>query len=78
MYQDFYNSQKDSPCAGCHYWRDMAVCYGCHYILVEGKRRGCPPGEGCTKRKPMDLELMQKENRAMVNRSMWGYTHDYD
>lgn len=71
------NAQNDSPCEGCHYWRDMFICYGCHYLLVENKMRGCPPGAGCTKRKPLDLELLQKENKAIHSHAVCGFTHEY-
>lgn len=75
MNQFMLNTQKDSPCCGCHYWRDMFVCYGCHYILVTGKRRGCDPGEGCIRRKPMDAAEVQRENRVMYNQAFYGYVH---
>ena len=37
-------------CKGCIY---LETEYGesCGYITIEGKRRGCPAGVGCTKRK---------------------------
>ena len=78
MYQDWSSANNNSPCTGCHYWRGMSICYGCHYILVEGRRRGCPPGEGCTKKKPMDMELTQKENRATLNRFIYRHINDND
>lgn len=41
----------DKHCIGCRYY------YGsydvmCNYILETGQRRPCPPGKGCTVRKP--------------------------
>jgi len=44
---------KGSPCRGCRYYvlldnrRGRRVCY---YIVMEGHRRPCPPGAGCTVR----------------------------
>ena len=62
-----------SCCEGCHYWRDVYVCYACHYLLVTGKRRGCSPGADCTKRIPMDTERMLQENRRMFVQGMRSY-----
>lgn len=64
------NKNKYSACEGCHYWRDIHVCYACHYLLVTGKRRGCEAGEGCIRRKPMDEELMKRENRRIYSQGM--------
>lgn len=36
-------------CRGCTYWgggNESAAC--CNYIFMEGQRRPCPPGKGCT------------------------------
>ena len=41
----------DSFCKGCVYydgWYEYNM--HCNYILMEGKRRGCDPGKGCTKK----------------------------
>ena len=43
---------KRSPCAGCFYYGgSFPSNYCCNYLLTEGHRRPCPPGEGCTARK---------------------------
>lgn len=62
-------------CNGCHYWRDMFVCYGCHYLLITGEMRGCKPGDGCIRRKPMDEAEAQRERRAMLNQAIFSYVH---
>lgn len=62
-----------SACEGCHYWRDVYICYACHYMLVTGKRRGCDPGEGCIRWKSMDAEQMQLENRRLFTQGMRSY-----
>ena len=37
-------------CKNCYYFKQLYPggerC--CHYILIEGKRRPCPPGKDCT------------------------------
>lgn len=39
-------------CIGCFYFRGSIYTNRCcNYIFIEGHSRGCPPGEGCTKRK---------------------------
>lgn len=43
--------QKD--CVGCVYFGGQNyINRSCNYIFKEGHSRGCPPGAGCTKRKP--------------------------
>lgn len=43
--------QKD--CVGCIYFGGQNyINRSCNYIFKEGHSRGCPPGAGCTKRKP--------------------------
>ena len=39
----------ERACAGCVYFGWVGSYLGCcNYILMEGKRRPCPPGKGCT------------------------------
>lgn len=59
-------------CRGCVYLGSLdshskTPC--CDYILKESRRRGCPPGDGCTKRR-----IKKKHGRPC---SLWaggGYT----
>ena len=40
---------SDENCRDCKYfygYTDFDVC--CNYIFVTGRRRPCPPGDGCT------------------------------
>ena len=38
-----------NPCSGCkYYFGDYIANRCCNYIFVEGHRRPCPPGDGCT------------------------------
>ena len=38
-------------CKGCVYWGgDYENNYCCNYIFIEGHRRPCPPGKGCTEK----------------------------
>lgn len=39
------------PCKGCVYEILVGGTYICDYISRTGRRRGCPPGEDCEKRK---------------------------
>ena len=42
----------NKACAGCVYMTFIAGYLGCcDYIFMEGKRRPCPPGKGCTVKK---------------------------
>lgn len=43
----------DAYCKGCMY---LVNNYGasCEYINIEKRRRGCPAGEGCTRRKAVN------------------------
>lgn len=56
-------------CVGCDY-----ACYSgiepiCDYIGITGHMRGCPPGEGCTKKKVTGQKRRRgktwNENRAL-------------
>lgn len=41
-------------CKGCAYLGSLdshSKMPCCDYILKESRRRGCPPGDGCTKRR---------------------------
>ena len=41
----------DAYCEDCYYRRVLCeqLCC-CVYLFVEDEMRGCPPGEGCTKK----------------------------
>lgn len=52
---------KKEFCADCVY---CGFTGGCNYIFIEDKMRGCPPGEGCTKKKTnKDARREAKEER---------------
>ena len=56
------DSGSDHPCAGClHFYGAYKDNRCCNYILDTGKKRPCPPGEGCTVKHPItckeDLRL---------------------
>ena len=38
-------------CKGCKYWGSNYGSGCCNYIFIEGHRRPCPPGKGCTEYK---------------------------
>ena len=46
-------------CTGCRYWDGNSGCHCCNYIFIEGHRRPCPPGKGCTVKK-------LRKNKAVV------------
>lgn len=58
---NYQKTERVHPCTGCHYWRDMFVCYGCHYMVVTGEPRGCPAGENCTRYCPIDKKELRRE-----------------
>lgn len=41
----------DAYCRGCVYRTKDYGLQACSFILMTGRRRGCPAGEGCNKRK---------------------------
>lgn len=41
----------DEYCDGCHYRSGNFGAVSCEYIIIEKKRRGCPAGTGCKRRK---------------------------
>lgn len=67
---------ENHPCNGCYYWRDMFVCYGCHYLLITGSRRGCPAGAGCVRRREATQEEIRRDNKRMFQRFACGESHD--
>ena len=61
------------PCKGCAYWcGGPTTIKTCDYMLITGKRRPCPPGEGCTvkkreKRKPLSpVARTRRRNKVKV------------
>lgn len=46
-------------CKGCFYRKRMdgAGPMACHYSIMTGELRGCPPGEGCTRYKPKNWSI---------------------
>lgn len=60
---------KNHPCYGCVYCGSIAEMPICHYIFIEDKMRGCPPGEGCTKKRLKTEEYEKtKKDRARAAR----------
>lgn len=47
------SEKKNHPCEGCCYagYLQGSESYTCDYILIERKRRGCPAGEECKKKR---------------------------
>lgn len=66
LYMKKEKPDANHPCNGCHYWRDAGVCYACHYMLVEGRSRGCKAGADCLRRIPYDNERYKREFAAMM------------
>lgn len=46
--EHYRNSRK--YCSGCCYSRRAGQYVICEYLLIEGERRGCPAGPGCTRK----------------------------
>lgn len=64
------NMEKSDPnhsCNGCHYWRDIGICYACNYILIKGHSRGCECNADCSCRIPYDPEKHRLEVVALLN-----------
>lgn len=55
-------------CKGCAYAVLLSGAWCCDYLLITGRRRPCPPGEGCTVRKDGDLT---KKGSAFMKRREW-------
>lgn len=54
--------EQEHPCEGClHYYGAYKINRCCNYLLDTDKVRPCPPGEGCTVKRPItcrqDLRL---------------------
>ena len=48
-------AELQRPCIGCLYFGgENNINKPCNYIFIEGHRRGCQPGAGCTKKKLKD------------------------
>ena len=60
---------SDENCHDCKYFygnTDFDVC--CNYIFVTGRRRPCPPGDGCTvkvKRKRRWVSDWERKQKKM-------------
>ena len=54
-------------CKGCYYSLCTEGMYTCNYILIEKKRRGCPPGEKCSKR------LEKQREKTTLNYKQYTY-----
>lgn len=52
------DKHTSSYCLGCIYY--AASVGSCDYILIEGKRRPCPGGDGCTERRYVKEKNMGK------------------
>lgn len=52
-------------CRGCIFYRPLSAGHemACHYMLMTGEKRGCPP-ENCTKKRALSAatETGSKEN----------------
>lgn len=55
-------------CEGCFYAVLLSGAWCCDYLLMTGRRRPCPPGEGCTVRKAANLT---KKGSAFMKRREW-------
>lgn len=55
-------------CEGCAYAIKLGGEWYCDYLSMTGRRRPCPPGEGCTVRKEGDLT---KKGSAFMKRREW-------
>lgn len=55
-------------CEGCFYAVLLSGAWCCDYLLMTGRRRPCPPGEGCTVREKADLT---KKGSAFMKRREW-------
>ena len=45
------NGMVDAWCEGCEYISSAGGYVTCDHLLITGRRRGCPPGKGCTARR---------------------------
>ena len=63
----------DRGCLGCYYYKPMNrgknAMRGCHYLLIEDEKRGCPPGKDCSRRLELDEEATTIKDRKYVNDS---------
>ena len=50
-------------CQGCTFYRHISAGHemACHYMLMTGEKRGCPP-ENCTKKEPYRRQPKQAQN----------------
>lgn len=50
-------------CQGCTFYRPISAGHemACHYMLMTGEKRGCPP-ENCTKKEPYRRQPKQAQN----------------
>lgn len=57
---------KKHPCDGCiHKWSSGGAARNCAYILNTGHRRGCPAGEGCT-RKDTESRIIRTTESVII------------
>lgn len=52
-------------CQGCTFYRPLSTGHemACHYMLMTGEKRGCPP-ENCTKKEPYRRQPKQAQNNT--------------
>lgn len=55
-------------CKGCAYAVLLGGKWYCDYLMMTGRCRPCPPGEGCTVRRESDLP--EKGNVFMRRRAL--------
>lgn len=50
-------------CQGCTFYRPLSAGHemACHYMLMTGEKRGCPP-ENCIKKEPYRRQPKQAQN----------------
>lgn len=57
-------------CQGCTFYRPLSAGHemACHYMLMTGEKRGCPP-ENCIKKEPyrrQPKQAQRKTNTALL------------
>ena len=61
---------SDVHCCNCYYYQggsELDLC--CCYILLNGKKRPCPPGKDCTVKKPRKGGRRKVQNKGNGEKS---------
>lgn len=67
----------DPFCRGCVYrgrLQSSSTISVCNYCLLTSKLRGCPAGEGCTRKDgklPKGIRKAERVGRAVTRRGFW-------